>query len=249
MVRIRVRRSRASDLRILESEWIHCTRCPLGAVARKHALWDLPFGSVADVLFVGEGSGVVEDVKGIPFKGPSGKLLRSALAEACPEGVTWGLTNLVACRPHLGHPSAGKNRAPAAYEVEACQPRLETLLMILSPSVVVSCGQVPEAWISPLLRNIGSQAYHYNIRHPAWVIRQANLDKAYASYVNSIKAIFEEQFPEKVSGGRLRYFYHPESEAYFTLPEEEVSELYAGHEGGLCVEITEEEFKQHGNNT
>ena len=59
-------------------KWQNCRRCKL-AKFRRNVVWGegpLP----ADVLFIGEGPGRSEDLLKRPFIGPSGALLRKALA-------------------------------------------------------------------------------------------------------------------------------------------------------------------------
>ena len=57
----------------LKHECESCMRCSLGRTRT-----NLVFGDgnpEADILFVGEGPGEQEDLKGLPFVGPAGQLL------------------------------------------------------------------------------------------------------------------------------------------------------------------------------
>jgi DNA polymerase len=87
----------------------------------------------ADLLFVGEGPGEQEDLKGEPFVGRAGQLLTQLI-----EGI--GLTrddvyiaNVVKCRPP-------GNRDPQPDEIEACAPWLDRQLALIRPLVVVTLG-------------------------------------------------------------------------------------------------------------
>ena len=87
----------------------------------------------ADLLFVGEGPGEQEDLKGEPFVGRAGQLLTQLI-----EGI--GLTrddvyiaNVVKCRPP-------GNRDPHPDEIEACAPWLDRQLALIRPSVIVTLG-------------------------------------------------------------------------------------------------------------
>lgn len=87
----------------------------------------------ADLLFVGEGPGEQEDLRGEPFVGRAGQLLTMLI-----EGI--GLTradvyiaNVVKCRPP-------GNRDPLPVEIETCRPYLEAQLDFIAPSVVVTLG-------------------------------------------------------------------------------------------------------------
>ena len=87
----------------------------------------------ADLLFVGEGPGEQEDLKGEPFVGRAGQLLTQLI-----EGI--GLTrddvyiaNVVKCRPP-------GNRDPQPDEIEACAPWLDRQLALIRPRVIVTLG-------------------------------------------------------------------------------------------------------------
>src|SRR5690606_5477937 len=75
-----------------------CTRCDLCRTRRKTV-----FGTgdqKAKWLFVGEGPGRNEDLRGEPFIGPAGKLLDNMLAAmSLKRGETAYIANVVKCRP------------------------------------------------------------------------------------------------------------------------------------------------------
>jgi DNA polymerase len=87
----------------------------------------------ADLMFVGEGPGEQEDIKGEPFVGRAGQLHTQLI-----EGI--GLTrddvyiaNVVKCRPP-------GNRDPQPDEIEACAPWLDRQLELIDPRVIVTLG-------------------------------------------------------------------------------------------------------------
>lgn len=115
----------------LVAEAMVCTRCRL-AEGRTNVVWGVGRRD-ADLMFVGEGPGRDEDLKGKPFVGRAGQLLTRLI-----EGI--GMTrddvyiaNVVKCRPP-------GNRDPQADEVEACSPFLEAQLAHIRPRVVVTLG-------------------------------------------------------------------------------------------------------------
>ena len=115
----------------LEREALACTKCPL-ATTRTQVVFGVG-DPHADLVFVGEGPGEQEDLKGEPFVGRAGRLLTSLI-----EGI--GLTradvyiaNVVKCRPP-------GNRDPLPAEIESCRPYLDAQLAFLEPRVVVSLG-------------------------------------------------------------------------------------------------------------
>jgi uracil-DNA glycosylase family 4 len=108
-----------------------CTLCKL-ASSRTQVVFGVG-RSDADLLFVGEGPGEQEDLKGEPFVGRAGQLLTQLI-----EGI--GLTrddvyiaNVVKCRPP-------GNRDPHPDEIEACAPWLDRQLELIRPRVIVTLG-------------------------------------------------------------------------------------------------------------
>lgn len=88
----------------------------------------------ARLVFVGEGPGVEEDRKGLPFVGRSGQLLDKLVLEEI--GIArddYYVCNAVKCHPP-------KNRDPLPDEIEACGPYLLAQLDLVDPSVVVTLG-------------------------------------------------------------------------------------------------------------
>lgn len=88
-----------------------------------------------DWLFIGEGPGAEEDVKGEPFVGQAGKLLDNMLAAlGLARGKKVYIGNAVKCRPP-------GNRTPEAAEMAACRPWLERQIALLRPRVIVLLGK------------------------------------------------------------------------------------------------------------
>lgn len=110
-----------------------CKACPLYG-QRKQAVLGVGDRD-PDWLFIGEGPGAEEDVKGEPFVGQAGKLLDNMLAAL---GIARGnkvyIGNAVKCRPP-------GNRTPEAAEMAACRPWLERQVALLRPKVIVLLGK------------------------------------------------------------------------------------------------------------
>ena len=88
-----------------------------------------------DWLFIGEGPGAEEDVKGEPFVGQAGKLLDNMLAALdLARGNKVYIGNAVKCRPP-------GNRTPEAAEMAACWPWLERQIELLRPKIIVLLGK------------------------------------------------------------------------------------------------------------
>ena len=73
----------------------------------------------ADIMFIGEGPGEQEDLQGIPFVGPAGKLLDDMLSIIdLTRDYNCYIANIVKCRPP-------RNRDPEEGEQAACIGYLE----------------------------------------------------------------------------------------------------------------------------
>ena len=94
----------------------------------------------ASVVFIGEQPGIDEDLQGLPFVGPAGKLLNRALAEAGIDRTTVYLTNVV---KHFKFEERGKRRIhkkPNTAEIAACRPWLEAEMSLIKPKLIVCMG-------------------------------------------------------------------------------------------------------------
>ncbi|RYE92339.1 MAG: uracil-DNA glycosylase, partial [Oxalobacteraceae bacterium] len=94
----------------------------------------------AALMLVGEQPGDQEDLTGVPFAGPAGKVLDRALQDAGIDRKAAYLTNAV---KHFKWEPRGKRRihkTPAQREVDACNPWLKRELAAVAPKVVVALG-------------------------------------------------------------------------------------------------------------
>lgn len=122
----------AGDLSAVAAEAASCTRCPLS-----EGRTQVVFGSGhprARLMFIGEGPGAEEDIRGEPFVGRSGKLLDRLIAEELgTDRSHLYIANVVCCRPP-------GNRDPHPSEIAACRPWLDAKLEILDPKVIITLG-------------------------------------------------------------------------------------------------------------
>ncbi len=94
----------------------------------------------ARVMLVGEQPGDQEDLRGKPFQGPAGQLLRSAVSQLGWPSEALYLTNAV---KHFHHELRGKrrlHRTPSQREAEACLHWLEAEIEALRPRAIVALG-------------------------------------------------------------------------------------------------------------
>ena len=88
-----------------------------------------------DLVLIGEAPGAEEDRQGIPFCGPSGKLLTTILhAIGLERGKDLAILNTIKCRPPM-------NADPSAEEMAACWSFLERQLELMDPKVIVAMGK------------------------------------------------------------------------------------------------------------
>ncbi|MGB0696118.1 MAG: uracil-DNA glycosylase [Rhodospirillaceae bacterium] len=87
----------------------------------------------ADVMLVGEAPGAEEDRRGLPFVGPSGKLLDAMLASIGLTRATVYISNVLPWRPP-------GNRKPTPEEVALCEPFLARHIALVKPRLLLLTG-------------------------------------------------------------------------------------------------------------
>lgn len=137
-------------------------------------------------MLVGEQPGDEEDLSGLPFVGPAGRLLDTVLARAGIDRADVYLTNAV---KHFGFEPRGKRRihkTPAQRDIVACRSWLEAEIAARSPRVIVALGvtalkslitrtlTLNQARTLDLIHPSGAQVIA--TFHPAAVLRAPNED-------------------------------------------------------------------------
>jgi DNA polymerase len=89
----------------------------------------------ADVMLIGEGPGEQEDLQGIPFVGPAGKLLDDMLAIIDLDRTNVYIANIVKCRPPM-------NRDPLDEEQDACIGFLKNQIALIKPKIIICLGRI-----------------------------------------------------------------------------------------------------------
>jgi len=101
------------------------------------------FGAGADharIMLIGEQPGLQEDIQGLPFVGPAGRLLDRALEEAQLDRGTLYLTNTVKRFKYEPRGKLRLHKRANAAEQEACRRWLAAELARLQPRIVVALG-------------------------------------------------------------------------------------------------------------
>ena len=120
----------------LEQRCSCCTYCALYETRT-----NVVFGTGAhnaEVMFVGEGPGRNEDLRGEPFVGAAGQLLDEMLYIIDLNRSNIYIANIVKCRPP-------GNRDPLNVEQEACIPWLRYQTRLLKPRIIVCLGRIAAA--------------------------------------------------------------------------------------------------------
>lgn len=90
----------------------------------------------AEVLFIGEGPGEREDLKGEPFVGRAGEFLDDMLKIiGLSRETNIYIANIVKCRPP-------NNRDPHITEREACFDWLRAQIGLIKPKIIVCLGRI-----------------------------------------------------------------------------------------------------------
>ena len=133
-----------------------CTKC--GLCETRH---NVVFGigrEDADILFVGEGPGEQEDLRGEPFVGPAGKLLDDMLRIIdLDRNSNCYIANIVKCRPP-------RNRDPLETEQDACIGYLRNQVVLIKPKIIVCLGRIAA-------KRLIDADYRITRQHGQWIQR------------------------------------------------------------------------------
>jgi len=132
IVPLRASAGRVLELREIRDEIGECTRCKL-----HKGRTNIVFGvgdPQARLMFIGEGPGADEDLKGEPFVGRAGQLLTQIIKAMGLTREQVYIANVVKCRPP-------ENRNPEPDEIEQCSPFLRAQIASVNPTVIVALGK------------------------------------------------------------------------------------------------------------
>ena len=139
---------------LLKKECARCVRC--GMCQTRH---NVVFGvgnESADVMFVGEGPGEQEDLKGEPFVGAAGQLLDDMLSIIdLDRHNNCYIANIVKCRPP-------RNRDPLETEQDSCIGYLRNQVALVKPKVIVCLGRIAA-------KRLIDEDYRITRQHGQWV--------------------------------------------------------------------------------
>ncbi len=123
-----------TDWEDLQKDCMTCTRCGL-CETRTNLVFGVGVPD-AEIVFIGEGPGEQEDLRGEPFVGRGGQLLDKYLdAIGLSRKSNIYIGNMVKCRPP-------QNRDPKPEEQEACIFWLREQIRLIRPKIIVCLGRI-----------------------------------------------------------------------------------------------------------
>ena len=138
----------------LRNACLQCRKCEL-CTTRHNVVFGVGSQN-AKIMFVGEGPGEQEDLRGEPFVGPAGQLLDDMLSiidlsrkENCY------IANIVKCRPPY-------NRDPKENEQDACIGYLYEQMELVQPKIIVCLGRIAA-------KKLIDADYRITRQHGQWV--------------------------------------------------------------------------------
>ena len=118
----------------LRNDCMTCTRCGL-CETRTNLVFGVGVPD-AEIVFIGEGPGEQEDLRGEPFVGRGGQLLDKYLdAIGLSRKSNIYIGNMVKCRPP-------QNRDPKPEEQDACIVWLREQIRLIRPKIIVCLGRI-----------------------------------------------------------------------------------------------------------
>lgn len=170
-----------------------CKKCPLHKTRNKAVPGVGPAN--AGVVFIGEGPGAEEDLRGEPFVGAAGQLLNKIINAVQFQRQDVYITNIVKCRPPA-------NRDPLPEEVHACEPYLKRQLALLRPKVICALGRHAGSWLAGAPETMGAlrtgERTYEGIRvfptyHPAALLRNPQWKRPVWEDIQKVRAVYDQE--------------------------------------------------------
>ncbi|MCH9813874.1 MAG: uracil-DNA glycosylase [Epsilonproteobacteria bacterium] len=168
-----------------------CTLCHLSK-GRKNIV----FGEGnpnADIMFVGEGPGEMEDNSGRPFVGRAGQLLDKIIENVLMlQRQDVYIANIVKCRPP-------GNRAPIEEEANQCKPFLMKQIEVVQPKIIIALGASSYCYLTGNLdariTRVRGEMIDFGIAklmptfHPSYLLRNPSAKKEVMLDMLKVKAM------------------------------------------------------------
>lgn len=141
------------DWEALKEACMDCTQCGLCRTRTNVVFGVGP--EDAQIMFIGEGPGEQEDLKGEPFVGPAGQLLDDMMSIIDLDRSNSYIANIVKCRPP-------RNRDPQEEEQDACIGYLRNQVLLIRPKIIVCLGRIAA-------KRIIREDYRITREHGTWM--------------------------------------------------------------------------------
>jgi uracil-DNA glycosylase len=178
------------ELEKLNQEIKNCKKCPLWKTRKNAVPGEGPVN--AKVILVGQAPGAMEDLKGVPFCGRSGKFLDNLLKIAGIDRKNIFITSPIKCFPP-------KNRKPKKEEIKACSPYLKKQIEIINPKYFILLGEVAfsvffssqklKYFRGKLIKKDGK--FYFPTYHPAAGLRFPKIKKVLEGDFRRLKKVLE----------------------------------------------------------
>lgn len=181
-----------------------CRACELYEGATQAVMGTGPSPGKARLMLVGEQPGDREDIEGLPFVGPAGRVLNRGLERAGIERADAYVTNVV---KHFRYKARGKRRihqTPERVHVAACRPWLAAELRLVKPRALVCLGATAAQALLGSHVRIGRDRGHPMeseladlvtlTAHPSAILRQrddAEREEAMTEFVSDLHIVAE----------------------------------------------------------
>ena len=150
----------------------------------------------ADIMFIGEAPGAVEDRLGRPFVGPAGKFLDTLLESIGLRREDVFITNVVKCRPP-------NNRDPSDEEKKIFAPWLRAQIEFIDPKIFVPLGRHA---LASFLPNVSISKVHgqifkrekddrsiFAMYHPAVALYNGSYREILLNDMQNLKSFLEKE--------------------------------------------------------
>lgn len=161
-----------------------------------------------EILFIGEGPGYWEDIKGEPFVGNAGALLNRLLGLIGLKREEVYITNMVMFRPD-------NNRDPEDQELAAFTPYLDGIIKTIKPKIIVTLGRFSMAKFLPQVKISQVHGRPHEIQwqglnltvvpmyHPAAALRNGAILEAEKADFKKLIGLLEEVKNKPSQGAKI----------------------------------------------
>ncbi|WP_025270632.1 uracil-DNA glycosylase [Hippea sp. KM1] len=184
--------SKEEEFEKLKEKALNCRGCELYKTRTNVVFGE---GNInASLMFVGEAPGRDEDLKGRPFVGRAGRLLRDILKDVGIDASDIYIANCLKCRPP-------NNRDPQADELIACFGFLKEQIRLISPKVIATLGRYSTYELTNQKGAMGTlrgRVFSYGaikvvpLYHPAYLLRNPNAVDVFIEDLRMVKRLLEQ---------------------------------------------------------